>query len=93
MNGERHKKMAMLATVGLLTLALAGSPARAQQNPDPATPLVTTFAAGALLNYDRAAQHYRLYLGKDAAMQSPGGDEYYAGSSSEDYAETRFFRL
>ena len=85
--------MVIPMVITLLTLCLAGSPARSGQDLDAITPLATIFAAGVLLNYDRAAQHYQLYLGRDAMIEDAGRDEAFAGASSEDYAEVHYSRL
>ena len=93
MTNERRNKMAMPVVFTLLTLALVGSPASAGQDLDPVTPLVTIFALGALLYYDRAAQHYHLYLGKDAMLQDPGRNRFHGDSFGEFYEEIHFSRL
>jgi len=93
MTTERRIRIVIPVVITLLTLSLAGSPARSGQDPEPVSPLVTIFSAGALLNYDRAAQHYQLYLGKEAMIEDARRDEPHAGSSSEDYQELHFPRL
>ena len=59
MTTERLNKMTIATAFCLLTLA--GSPARADHGLRPAMSLETTFAAGALLNFGRASQHYQHY--------------------------------
>jgi hypothetical protein len=93
MTTERCNKLLIPVGITLLTLTLAGSPARSGQDTGSITPLVSIFAAGALLNYDRAAQHYQLYLGKDAMSEDTRQDEPHAGSSSGDYQEIHYSRL
>ena len=93
MTTERRNKMVIPMVITLLTLGLAGSPGRSAQDPDSITPLATIFSAGALLNYDRAAQHYQLYLGRDAMIEGAGGHEPFTGASSEDSAKGHYSRL
>jgi len=83
----------MPMVIALLTLTLVGSPARSGQDPDPVSPLVTVFAVGTLLNYDRAAQHYRLYLGKEEMITGARRDESSAGSSGQDFQHNYYSRL
>jgi hypothetical protein len=51
----------MTVVTAFCLLTLAGTTARADHEPDPATPLEATFATGVLLNFGRASQHYQHY--------------------------------
>jgi len=81
MTTERCNKV--MATVFFVLLGLASSPLSADQDLDPATPLVTTFKLGTLLNYDRAAQHYLLYLGRGEIPRDPDWNHSYVSFSVE----------
>ena len=91
MTTKRRNKMTIPVVFTLLTLA--GSPASADQDRETVTPLVTIFTVGTLLNYDRAAQHYHLYLGRDAMPLDPGRNRSSVGSFGEFDQETHFSRL
>ena len=59
MNGKFGKKAAILVIAGLM--ATASGAVRADHDADIVTPLVTLFAVGTLLSYDRASHHYHHY--------------------------------
>jgi hypothetical protein len=90
---ERRNKMTIVMAICLLTLA--GTTARADLEPDPTTPLETTFTAGALLNFGRAAQHYHHYLshGHQALQPNHGPEQdvvsMASGNSQESAASSR----
>lgn len=93
MTTERRNKVTILLVICLLTLA--GTPARADHEPDPATPLEAIFAAGALLNFGRASQHYQHYRSHAQYAPQPGHDPHpavvsmAAGNSPESAGSSR----
>lgn len=71
MNDKRLKKPAILVFAGLL--AMTSNAVRADHEVDIVTPLVTIFAAGALLHYARPSQHYYHYYSYRSQSHYHGG--------------------
>jgi hypothetical protein len=61
MFAQPRNKLAVMASVGLVMLALVSTSARANHDQDVVTPLVAGFALGALLNYGHSSHHFYRY--------------------------------
>lgn len=71
MNNKRFIKPAILVFASLL--AMTSGAVRADHEVDIVTPLVTIFAAGALLHYARPSQHYYHYYSYRRQSHYQGG--------------------
>ena len=79
MHWIRQRKAMMLMVLGLLTSGIAQSDDSGNANRQ--APVLQE--SGALLSYDRAAGHYRLYLaGNIGPAASPGNGHYPAGTGT-----------